>query len=255
MAGGAPPTSLAALVHDTGGHLLSHIETAGSALAELFSGIALGITETTQERVVKALVQSTRARVQRHPPGEAIIGRARRDAVRLALDFGTERVLYSDCDHLLRWVTGNRAEVEAVLAAQPEAEMLIVGRSERAFAAEPRRLRETLGAVNRAYELLTGRAADVMFAVRRMSRATALDVVIRSRVDTLGNDVDWPLLAERLGHRIGYMQADGLCYRMAEEFAAPADSGDSDALQWIRRIEFAAEHARAMRPYLKGDRG
>lgn len=36
----------------------------------------------------------------------------------------------------------------------------------------------------------------------------------------------------------------------ADEYGAPADSYDFDPLQWIRRIEMAAEMVRAMRPHL-----
>ena len=58
------------------------------------------------------------------------------------------------------------------------------------------------------------------------------------------------MLIESLGYRVGYVEAHGLSYRTLEEFGAEADSYDSDALQWIRRIEMAGEMARAMRPFL-----
>ena len=84
-----------------------------------------------------------------------------------------------------------------------------------------------------------------------MDRAAARDIVAHSRIDSFANDVEWPLLAERLGHSVGYVDADGLLYRTIEQFDAPADSYDNDPLQWIRRIEMAAETASAMRPYLE----
>ena len=70
-------------------------------------------------------------------------------------------------------------------------------------------------------------------------------------IDSIANDVDWPLLAEQLGHRIGYAEAHGLYYRTIDEYGAAADSYDLEPLQWIRRIEIAAEMAKAMRPYLR----
>jgi hypothetical protein len=97
---------------------------------------------------------------------------------------------------------------------------------------------------------MTGRDWDLMFALRRLSRRAALAIVRHSRIDTLANDVEWPLLAERAGLSLAYAEADGLFYRMMEEFDAAADSGDGDALQWIRRIEFAALHAEVLRAYL-----
>ncbi len=49
---------------------------------------------------------------------------------------------------------------------------------------------------------------------------------------------------------VTHVEVEGLSYRTIEEFGAAADSLDPDPLQWIRRIEFAAEHARAMRRFL-----
>lgn len=251
MAGrGVPPTALAALVHDAGGHLLAPLSRAGEDLRRLFAGIALGVTEATSPQVVAAL-SSLGARIRRHPVGEEIIGRARRETVELAIGFGTPRVVYADFDAMLRWLEGSPDEIVAMLLAQPAAAMLIVGRSARAFAAEPERLRRTEVVINRTYELLTGRPADLLAAIRRMDRATAADIVARSAVDTLANDVEWPLLAESLGHSVGYAEAEGLHYRTMEQYGAIVDGLDADPLQWIRRIEFAGEQARAMRPYLQ----
>lgn len=98
--------------------------------------------------------------------------------------------------------------------------------------------------------MMTGRAADLMFAVRRLSRPAAAAIVAQSRVDTLASDADWPLLAERLGFSIGTAASDALYYRTMDEYGAPADSGDGDPGNWIARLEFAALHAGAMRAYL-----
>jgi hypothetical protein len=97
---------------------------------------------------------------------------------------------------------------------------------------------------------MSGRRADLLFAIRRMDRNVAADIVEHSHIDSIANDVEWPLLAERLGHRVGYSEAHGLSYRTIDEYGAAADSYDKDALQWIRRIEMAGEMARAMRPFL-----
>ena len=215
----------------------------------MFGGIAVSLTEATHPRIVEAF-ETLGARIAWHPAGEAIIGRARRSAVGLALEFGKSRVLYSDLDHVLRWLSAAPDEMARILGSQPEARLLIIGRTERAMAAIPRRLRETETPVNRAYELMTGLRADLLFAIRRLDAAVGRDIVEHGRVDSIANDVEWPLLAGRLGHRIGYAEADGLSYRTIDEYGEAADSYDQDPLQWLRRIEMAGEMAKAMRPYL-----
>lgn len=244
-------TAFATVLHDPQALLAAPLEAAASALAAIFSGVAVSLTEATHPDIERVMIEALGARVTQHPTGEEFIGLGRRSAVALSLEFGTERVFYADPDHMLHWLSAVPDELRAVLSVQPEAGFLIVGRSEQAFAAVPQRLQQTEAPTNRTYELITGRRADLLSAVRRMDRDAAHDIVERSRVDSFANDVEWPLLAERLGHVVGYVDADGLLYRTIEEFAAPSDSLDDDPLQWIRRIEMAAEQARAMRPYLQ----
>lgn len=244
-------TALATTLHDPEALLAEPFEAAASALARVFAGVAVSLTEATHPHMERVLVDSLGARVVRHPTGEEFIGRGRRDAVRLALEAGAERVLYADPDHILHWLRMAPDELAAILEVQPAIGFLIVGRSARAFAAVPHRLQQTESPINRAYELMTGRRADLLSAVRRLDRATARDIVDHSGVDSFANDVEWPLLAERLGHSVGAIEADGLLYRTIEEFGAAADGYDDQPLQWLRRIEMAAEQARAMRPFLK----
>lgn len=243
--------ALATIIHDATGRLAEPIERAAPALRALFRGTSASLTEATAPRIAVLLREVLGARVATHPVGEEIIGRARRDAVALALEWGTGHVVYSDFDHMLRWLEANPGEAIAVLSADPDAAFLVVGRTKQSFTAEPQRLQQTEAPVNHVYALVTGRDCDLMFAVRRMSRAAAEDIVHAAKVDSIANDVEWPLLAESLGHRIGYAEAHGLYYRTMEDYGAVADELDPDALQWIRRIEMAAEQARAMRPFLR----
>ena len=244
-------TAFATVLHDPDALLAEPLMAAAPGLAETFAGVAVSLTEATHPSIEQLMRDRLGARVGRHPTGEAFIGQGRRHGVALALDWGADRVIYADPDHMLRWLTSYPDELQSVLATQPEVGFLIIGRSARAFADVPRRLQETEAPINQAYELLTGRPADLLSAVRRMDRAAARDIVANSSVDSFGNDVEWPLLAERLGHQVGYVEADGLTYRTIEQYGAAADSYDAEPLQWIRRIEMAAVQATAMRPYLR----
>jgi hypothetical protein len=118
------------------------------------------------------------------------------------------------------------------------------------MAAEPRRLQETEAVVNHTHALLTGCNWDLMFAVRRLSPGAIRLILAESQVDTLANDVEWPLLARRAGLDLGYTESDALFYRTVEDVGEGQDSGDQEPLQWVRRIEFAAAHANAMRPFI-----
>lgn len=238
---------LGATLHDPVGRLAEAIERLAPHLREAFSAIALNISDATLPDVVEAAA-ALGAKTMMHEANESNIGRFRRDAVALAGD--GRPVLYADFDHLLRWVEFGLDDLRRVIGAEPGADMLVVGRSDRAFSTEPRRLRETEHWVNHTHALLTGDHWDLMFAIRRLSPAAVRLIVAQSRVDTLASDVEWPLLARRAGLRLGYAQSEALFYRTIEEFGAETDGGDQEALQWIRRLEFAGLHAAAMRPFL-----
>jgi hypothetical protein len=49
---------------------------------------------------------------------------------------------------------------------------------------------------------------------------------------------------------LGYAAADGLYYRTMADFHAEADARDGDALEWIKRVEIAADHAKMIRDCL-----
>ena len=122
-------TALAATSHDTQGRLAPAIARHADLLRDIFAGIAINATHSTHPRVVAALREQLGAQVIVHPQDEATIGRARRDAVRLALESEAQAILYCDLDHLTRWAEGNPDELRATVAAQPGAEFLVVGRS------------------------------------------------------------------------------------------------------------------------------
>ena len=239
--------AFATALHDPEALLARHFIAAAPDLASTFSGMAVSLTDATHPEVEQVMTEALGALVTRHATGEQYIGRGRRAAVAMALDTGADHILYADPDHMLFWLRDNRDELRRLLNAQLDAAFLIVGRSARAFAAVPVRLQQTEQPINRAYALATGRHADLLAAVRRLNRPAAQDIVARAQVDSYANDVEWPLLAERLGHTVGYAEADGLQYRTIEQFAADADGYDDDPLQWLRRIEMAAEQARVMR--------
>jgi len=118
------------------------------------------------------------------------------------------------------------------------------------MAACPARLRETEVIVNRIYGLATGRTWDLMFSTRVMSPRAADVVVTQGREHSIANDVEWPLLVKRLCLSVGYEPANGLSYRIAQDFGAEADDHDTDPMAWVKRVEIAHRHAQVIGRYL-----
>jgi hypothetical protein len=244
---------LAATCHDPAGGFAAGVGGA-TALWDHLDAVAVNVTEETDARVVDALRRAVPvALVARHPAGSVGIGAARRDALALALETGCTHVAYSDLDHVLRWAQVDAPELRRTLRSADDADLIVVGRSEAAFAREPARLRLTEGAVNAAASLAVGLPdpADFMMAVRVMTRAVAVALVEGCAEETIGVDVAWPLFAQASGFRVAARAADGLAYRHRDDFGSAADERDADATEWLRRIRIAGVHAEAMRPYVE----
>lgn len=244
-----PTTALAVALHDPVGRTVAGIVRVGDALRSRFSGVAINATRDTHPSVPECFAQLMPTTVLEHATDGRQIGLYRRNAVKAALPLGTDRILYSDTDHLLRWIESRPDEIDAVM--RREADFVVVGRSSTAMDASPRRLRDTESVINHIFALMRpGRRWDLLFAVRLMSRPAAEVVVRHSQEATIANDVEWPLVAEQHGFDIDYFAADGLSYRTIHDFDHEVDRHDEHPLEWIRRVEIAADHAAALKRFL-----
>ncbi|GAB3418828.1 hypothetical protein [Flindersiella endophytica] len=241
--------ALAATVHDPHGHFLDGLRRLADPLREVFHGIGVLATTATSNAVVSFLENELGAAVGRAEPAAERIGTHRREAVRLATTFEPSVVLHADLDHALRWIETDPAELRQHLAELP-ADFVVIGRTQRAMDACPRRLRDTEAIVNHVYRLATGRAWDLMFATRAMSRKAAAVIVEHGAEDSIANDVEWPFVAERMGLSVAYREAHGLSYRITADFDTDADRHDDDPLAWVTRVELANLHVQTLKRLL-----
>ena len=248
---------LAVTCHDPAGSFTAGIEESGAALAKVFDSVAVNATMETSPSTLEALrTVFPSLRLQLHGAGTVGIGRARREALALALQTDATHVAYSDLDHVVRWAGSDLDELVRTMTPRPGDDLVVIGRAEEAFAREPLRLQATEGVVNRTAALVLGSIVpegetwDFMIAMRLMTRDCARLIVEESTEESIANDVAWPLLAHRHGLRLAYAGVAGLAYRFRDDFGAEVDARDADPVEWIRRLEIAARHASAMRPFL-----
>lgn len=245
-----PPLALATTVHDSDGHLRSKLDGLLAPLASRFGAIAVTATSATHPEVLTRL-ERTGASIHTEAPHWDLIGRHRRDALRRALADAEGHILFGDLDHVLRWVETDPAEFDGVLAQIVEADCTVIGRSSAAKASLPQRLAQTEGIVNHVYMLITERRWDLMMAARGLSRRAAQLIVDTCTVDTVGNDVSWPLLCERARLSMAYVEVDGLTYRTDRDWAGDLpDRADDDPAAWAMRVRLAGQCMDAMLPYM-----
>ena len=168
---------LATALSDPEAELLPKATKLWPALQRLFSCQAIHVTSNTHPDWLEFLSERD-VPTRLSEPNWDHIGLHRRRSVEIALDnHAAERLLYVDPDHIMRWLERVPGELESMLSLVGAWDCLIIGRSPRAFAAAPARLRETEVLVNRVYALMTGRSWDLMMAARGFSRAGAEQLV------------------------------------------------------------------------------
>jgi hypothetical protein len=242
---------LATAVCDRPGYLLGKLTELWPSVLQRFAGVGALVTTDTHSDVQRLIAAAGASVVMAESDADAI-GRHRRLALQTALENGGgDHFLYIDPDHLLRWLEHAPDEFDRVIAGIAEADCTVIGRAASSFAALPERLARTESIVNHIYGLITGDRWDLMMAARGLSHRAARLIVGRSRVDTIGNDVEWPLLCRSRQLALRYVDAEGLTYRTNRDYAMDrGDSLDDDPLAWVLRVRVANQHIDAMRPYI-----
>lgn len=254
---------LAATYHDPDDRLYDQAVRVLHRLTSLFGGVAVDTSPRVPSRTVDLLEQGA-VRVRRRAPEEdgglAVVGRARRQVISLALEHGASRVLYCDFDRVLHWAEFRQDELRALCLSPDAADCVVLGRTARAFASHPRVQRDTEAVINQVFARVSGHDWDVTGAARILSRRAVQAIVVGCDDDGISTDCSWPLfLARAGGFSLAYRETEGLEFetadRYAEEIAAVGgivawlDRLDADPRQWALRLEVARQEVAAMIPY------
>lgn len=251
MTGGANrQVALASTLHDPAGATLPLLLDALPELPRRYAGLAIFATEETPERMVAPLVAAG-ATVTRRPSEYRAIGRRRLDAARQAAGFAPS-VHLCDFDRLLHWWHGWRDELDATLARIATVDLLLLGRTERAWATHPANQAETERAANRLVSCLYGEPVDVCSGSRGLSRRAVAHLAAHSTVEDVGTDGEWPVLLRRAGgFRCAQVLTEGLEFETADShrdevaraggLAAWNAANDRDPARWAFRTRLAAD--------------
>jgi hypothetical protein len=194
------------------------------------------------------------------PSGIEGIGHVRRSTIATGLMAGTSHLQLCDFDRALHWVAHYPQELDAVIAGIPEHDLLVLGRTERAWATHPAYQTETESLFNHVFALVTGRAWDVGAGSRGLSRRGAETLLKLSREQTVGTDAEWPLiLLDQDGYRVGYRACEGLEFETADRFEPEIEAAggykaweaqkNSDPNRWVYRQRLALMIAEAIVAY------
>lgn len=257
--------ALSITYHDPQGGLIPQISQHLPRLQQMFSDIAVRASRQANDGSLSlfeslgALVEVDSSPDQNQGPQ---IGRARREALALALEFDTPFYMHCDGDRILHWVENYPIELADIIRRIPEHDFTVLGRTTRAFNSHPRMQRDTEAIVNHLFHANTGSAWDVMIGARGLSRRAAQAVVDRSQDNEISVDVTWPLLIRSLeGYSLAYFATEGLEFETHDRFGDELEAAgslnawmqqlDSDIHKWLHRLEYVRLDLEAMLPFVR----
>lgn len=256
--GSEPTVTLAVTVHEPDERLASLIAEFLPALASCYSAVTAFCSRETRPAILELLLRQGVA-VHVDPEGSAGIqrmGEVRRQTVQAGLETDTTHLQVCDFDRALHWIAHYPDELEAVIKEIPDYDLLVMGRTQRAWATHPPYQARTEPLFNHVFALATGLAWDVGAGSRGLSRRAASLLMLVSQELTVGVDAEWPLLIlKQDGFVAGERLCEGLEFETADRYRAeieacggyPAweDQMSADPNQWVFRLQVALSIAQA----------
>jgi hypothetical protein len=253
------PVIIAATHHDPNDAMLSQMQRVMPLLRGLFGPMVVLASSTTGSRTAQMLSEFGVTFVrQQTDAGIDQLGLVRLDSVRLAVQHSNSSILRCDWDRLLHWAEMYPDELREVVAALPGFDVLMLGRTPRAFATHPRVQRDTEILANHTFGLAFGQPLDVTAGAIGLSRRAA-DALLSLAVpeQTVGTDCAWPLyLAQFPDLVLGYTATEGLEWETPDRYvdAINAAGGldawiaafDADPQLWEFRVQLALHEIAAV---------
>ena len=260
--------TLAVTVHQRDERLVGLIEAQLPVLVACYAAISAYCSGDTHPAIIEILHQHG-ARVTVDGGKSAGIfrtGVVRRATVRAGLRAGTPYLQLCDFDRALHWAASYPGELEQLIDELPEYDLLVLGRTTRAWSTHPPYQRETEPLFNQVFALATGHAWDVGAGSRGLSRRGAQALLRLSRERTVGVDAEWPLLLLKWAggpddpagarFRVGYRACEGLEFETADRSGPEIEAAggyeqweaqmSADPRRWAFRLKVAQLIAEAV---------
>jgi len=247
-----PTVALTMTSHESDDRLVSLTEAHLPGLAARYEALIVYCSRETHPALLAALrrygaavrLDSTDA------AGIHQLGSIRRETLRTGLLAGTSHLQLCDFDRAIHWSACYPDEMDAVAADIPNYDLLVLGRTERAWATHPPYQAETEPLFNRAFALVSGRSWDIGAGSRGLSRRTAETLLETSQEPTVGVNAEWPLLLLRWDDlTVGYRPCEGLEFETADRFGAEIEAAggygaweaqmSADPGRWVFRLRVA----------------
>jgi hypothetical protein len=257
-----PTVGLVVTVHEPGGRLLELAGVQLPALVARYASTTAFCSGSTHPAMLDLLrKQGVRVVVDDQPAaGIHQIGVVRRKTLGAGLQAGTSHLHLCDFDRALHWVAHHPDELDEVVAEIPAYDMVVLGRTARAWATHPPYQADTEPLFNKVFALASGLAWDVGAGSRGLSRRASETLLVLSEEQTVGIDAEWPLLLVTQDRfQVRYRACDGLEFETADRFGPEIEAAggyeaweaqmSADPARWAFRLKVTLLIAEAATRY------
>lgn len=253
---------LTATLHDPGDAQLAQALRVLPLLRRLYGSVVILASPSTGPHSLQSL-RAAGCVVEQRAEGQGTLetlGLVRAAALERALQAEATHLHFCDWDRIIHWAEAWPEELEEVVAAIPDYDFLILGRTSRAWASHPRVQRDTEAMINHVFGLAWGQPLDITAASRGLSRDAAERILAGCREPSLGNDGAWPLfLARDPELNIGYAATEGLEWETPDRHAEAIQAMggldawlaafDADLGHWSDRLRLAYLEVEAIKQW------
>jgi hypothetical protein len=193
-----------------------------------------------------ALTTWPKVRLVTYP--ERFAGRYR--SVEGAVESGADYIHYADFDMLAHWIETRPDEWRRIVEMIATTDCLVVGRTRRALETRPRAIQDTERIINAVFSHVLGQTVDLGLGCRGLSRRAA-EVVLRNSEREGWPDATWPVLIQRAGFEVRFVEVDGVDWESPDFYRddiadqvtrqRAADEYDLKADRWAARVRTARE--------------
>lgn len=259
-----PTVALVTTVHQPDERLKDMVRDKLPSLVGRYAAVSAFCSRSTHTSILDLLCRHHVSIQVDDTPARGIdhMGEVRRKALRVGLQANTSHLQMCDFDRAIHWAAYYPQELELVIADIPNYDLLVLGRTDRAWATHPAYQAETEPLFNKVFALVTGLPWDVGAGSRGFSRRAAEALLATSREQTVGVDAEWPLLLlGRDSFRVSFRACEGLEFETADRFAPEIEAAggyeaweaqvNADPVHWVYRTRLALLIAEAVLRYGK----
>lgn len=228
---------LASTLHDPENRLSQFIRESHQALKRLFKSTIVVTTPNTHSNTL-SLLGALDFEVYRG--GETVLS-TYRTALKRSITVNPEHILYCDFDGILHWIKAYTQELAEAVGTDNNHDLVIYGRTHRAFQTHPRTQTMTEAIANRIASHILGfpETRDLISACWRLTPRLAQSILSLPTPNRYGFYLEWPIHAWREAEKPAYIEVEGLEWETPDRYQPEIHEKGYE--QWLQNFQTPKE--------------